>query len=414
MADIDFNALICEKAFGGMLDDFLDGGHDEYWLKGGRGSTKSSFISLVILLGMLMDENANAIIYRRVGDTMRDSVYAQMIWAIDRLEIGGRCRLRRAPLEIELAPTGQRILFRGADDPMKSKSIKLARGYFKYLWFEELSEFRGMEDVRTIKQSVFRGVKNAATFYSYNPPISAQNWVNREALSPRPGRLVNHSTYLDVPPEWLEDAFIREAEAVKAANERAYRHEYLGEVTGTGGQVFENLALRAIEESEMSSFGQTYAGMDFGWFPDPLHFVRCAYDPAARRLWVYDELRTVKTANREVWERLRDEKGLTGDEEVIADSAEMKSVADMRSYGMRCVGAMKGPGSVRAGVRWLQALREIVIDPARCPHAAREFSEYEYEKDRDGNPVDAFPDMNNHAIDAVRYALNRVWMRKGQ
>ena len=129
---------------------------------------------------------------------------------------------------------------------------------------------------------------------------------------------------------------------------------------------------------------------------------------------MYDEYRTIKTANRDAYDQLVQRHGLTSAEEVIADSAELKSVADMRSYGMRCVGATKGPGSVRAGLKWLQGLKEIIIDPARCPAAAREFQEYEYEKDRSGEPVDVYPDRDNHSIDAVRYALNRVWMRGGQ
>lgn len=401
------------RAFWDMYDDLKSDGYAEYWLKGGRGSTKSSFISLVIVRGLLADPNANAIIYRKVGNTIKDSVYSQMLWAIDQLGLAPWFQAKVSPFELIYKPTGQRVLFRGADDPLKSKSIKLQHGYFRYLWFEELSEFRGMEDVRTIKQSVFRGVDRGVTLYSYNPPKSAQNWVNAEALKSVTGRLVHHSTYLDVPHEWLKEAFISEAERLEQSNERAYRNEYLGEVTGTGGTVFDNLVLREISGAEIGGFGATYAGLDFGWFPDPLHFVRCAYEPARRRLYVYDEYRTVRTSNADVYRILTEKKQLTPAEEVIADSAEMKSVNDMRSYGMRCVAATKGPGSVRASMRWLQALNEIVIDPARCPDAAKEFAQYEYERTRDGEFVDAYPDANNHAIDAVRYALNRVWMRAG-
>lgn len=394
--------------------DILRGGHAEYFFKGGRGSTKSSFISIEIIIGLMRDERANAIVYRRVANTIKDSVYEQLIWAIDMLGLTAAFKLRKSPFEIERIKTGQRILFRGADDPMKSKSIKLKKGhYFKYLWFEELAEFRGMEDIRTIKQSILRGVDRAFTLYSYNPPKSAQCWVNAEAMKPTPGRLVHTSNYLDVPPEWLGEAFIDEAERLRTTNERAYRNEYLGEVTGTGGQVFDNLTIRAISDEEINAFGYTYSGLDFGWYPDPAHFVRCAYNPNTRKLWIYDEYRTVKTSNRDIYDHLREHKGLTSAEEVIADSAEMKSIADMRAYGMRCIGATKGPGSVRTGIRWLQTMAEIIIDPARCPATAKEFTEYEYEKDRDGNPVDAFPDANNHGIDAVRYALNRVWQRKG-
>ena len=401
------------RTFWDLYDDLKRDGHAEYWLKGGRGSTKSSFISLVIVRGLLADPNANAIIYRKVGNTIKDSVYSQMLWAIDQLQLAPWFQAKVSPFELIYKPTGQRVLFRGADDPLKSKSIKLQHGYFRYLWFEELSEFRGMEDIRTIKQSVFRGVDRGVTLYSYNPPKSAQNWVNTEALKSVTGRLVHHSTYLDVPKEWLKEAFISEAERLAQSNERAYRNEYMGEVTGTGGTVFDNLVLREISADEIGGFGATYAGLDFGWFPDPLHFVRCAYDPARRRLCIFDEYRTVKTSNADVYRILTEQKQLTAAEEVIADSAEMKSVNDMRSYGMRCIAATKGPGSVRASMRWLQALNEIVIDPARCPEAAKEFSQYEYERTRDGEFVDAYPDANNHAIDAVRYALNRVWLRAG-
>ena len=401
------------RTFWDLYDDLKRDGHAEYWLKGGRGSTKSSFISLVIVRGLLADLNANAIIYRKVGNTIKDSVYSQMLWSIDQLQLAPWFQAKVSPFELIYKPTGQRVLFRGADDPLKSKSIKLQHGYFRYLWFEELSEFRGMEDIRTIKQSVFRGVDRGVTLYSYNPPKSAQNWVNTEALKSVTGRLVHHSTYLDVPKAWLKEAFISEAERLAQSNERAYRNEYMGEVTGTGGTVFDNLVLREISADEISGFSAVYAGMDFGWFPDPLHFVRCAYDPARRRLCIFDEYRTVKTSNADVYRILTEQKQLTAAEEVIADSAEMKSVNDMRSYGMRCVAATKGPGSVRASMRWLQALNEIIIDPARCPEAAKEFSQYEYERTRDGEFVDAYPDANNHAIDAVRYALNRVWLRAG-
>ncbi len=412
---VRLSALIAEP-FRAVHADVKRRGHAEYWLMGGRGSTKSSFISIEIILGIITTPGSNAMIYRRVKDTLRESVYEQMVWAIDMLGLRELFRLRVSPMEIRYLPTGQRILFRGADDPGKSKSIKLSEGYFGYLWFEELSEFRGMQDVRTIKASVLRGLPAGArsvTFYSYNPPISARNWVNEEANRPKEGRMVHASDYRSVPRAWLGEDFIAEAEALRKSNERAYRHMYLGEVTGTGGNVFDNLVLREISGAEIGGFGATYAGLDFGWFPDPLHFARCAYDPARRRLYIYDEYRTVRTSNADAYRMLVEKKQLTSAEEVIADSAEMKSVNDMRSYGMRCVAATKGPGSVRASMRWLQALNEIVIDPARCPEAAREFAQYEYERTRDGEFVDAYPDAENHAIDAVRYALNRVWMRAG-
>lgn len=388
--------------------------NDEYFFSGGRGSAKSSFISLEIIMGMLRDPEANAIIYRRVGNTLRESVYEQIQWAINMLGVAEYFKTQISPMEIRHKRTGQRIMFRGADDPGKSKSIKIGKGYFKYLWFEEAADFQGMEAIRTIKISVVRGHDGRAiTFLSYNPPISARNWINAEVLKSKPGRLVHRSCYLDIPKRWLGEAFINEAEALKASNDRAYRHTYLGEVTGTGLNVFENLSVREISAEEISQFGSTYAGMDFGWYPDPLHFVRCAYEPARRRLWIYDEYRTLKTKNAEVYRQLVEKHGLTWEDEVIADSQEQKSISDFREMGMQCVGAMKGPGSVSTGIKWLQALNEIIIDPQRCPATAKEFTEYEYEKDREGNAVAVYPDKDNHGIDAVRYAMNREWKRKG-
>lgn len=395
--------------------DMKAGRHAEYWLKGGRGSTKSSFLSVEIILGMIADPEANAIIFRKVGNTLRESVHAQMLWAIDKLGVAQYFREKVSPMEITYTPTGQRVLFRGADDPGRSKSIKLRKGYFKYLWFEELSEFSGMEDIRTIKASAIRGGGQALTLYSYNPPISARNWVNAEALVSRPDRLVHHSDYTQVPAEWLGASFIAEAEALKASNERAYRHVYGGEVTGTGGAVFENVVLRPVTDAEIKTFGATYSGLDHGWYPDPTHFVRCAYAPATRQLIIYDEWRAWKQTSEAMFNHLVNVKGVIPGEEVICDSggAQSKSNGDLRAYGLWATDASKGPGTVDMRIKWLQGLREIVIDPVRCPYTAKEFLEYEYERTRTGEIVAAYPDKDNHGIDAVGYALNRVWLTRG-
>lgn len=411
---VSISELVSPK-FLPMHFDIKTHGHAEYWLSGGRGSTKSSFIATEIILGIMRDRMANAIVYRKVKNTLRDSVFSEFMRVIGRMGLEGYFKATYSPMEITYTPTRQKIKFFGADDPAKSKSIASERGYFGFLWFEELAEFSGMEDVATIRASVIRGkgTEHAITFYSYNPPRSARSWVNSEGLKRPAGRMVSTSTYLDVPKEWLGDAFISIAEAMKASNPKQYQHMYLGVVTGTDAEVFGNITVREIGDTERKTFGQTYAGLDFGWFPDPMNFVRCAYQPAQKRLYIFDEYRTNKTSNLDVFNYLKEHKGLTRAEEVIADSAEQKSIADLRSYGMNCIGAMKGAGSVKAGVRWLQELNEIVIDPTMCPAAAKEFTEYEYEKDAEGKPVNSLPDANNHAIDAVRYAMNRVWMRKG-
>ena len=390
-------------AFYPVWKDIREGGHDEYWLKGGRGSTKSSFISLNIVTGLVKNPRANAIIYRKVAATLRESVYEQIIWAIELLGLRPWFRFQLSPLEIRYK-TGQRILFRGADDPMKSKSIKLSQGYFGFLWFEELAEFPGMEAVRTIKASVLRGEGRAVTYCSYNPPVSAQNWVNAETLKPVPGRMVHHSSYLEVPREWLGPRFIAEAEALKASNERAWRHMYLGEVTGTGGQVFDNLEIRAIRDEEITAIGKFFNGLDFGFAVDPDAFTRWGWRPQERAIVAVAEYYGAHTPTDALAEKVKAQAG-ESENTVRCDSADPRMIAELRKRGVNAVGVKKGPGSVEHGMRWLQDLGKIIIDPARTPNIAREFAGYEYESDRNGNFLPDYPDRDNHTIDSARYAL---------
>ena len=396
-------------AFYGVHADMRAGRHEEYFLKGGRGSAKSSFAAIELLLHLLRHPEENAIVYRRVAGTLRSSVFEQMLWAVERMGMAGQFDTRLDPPELILRSTGQRVLFRGADDAGKSKSLKLARGAFGFLWFEEAAEFGGMEDVRTIKASVLRGVNRAATVFTYNPPASASSWINAEAMLEKPGRLVHHSCYTQLPPQWLGRSFIAEAEALRESNERAYRHMYRGEVTGTGGQVFDNLSLKAVRDEELEGADRWMNGLDFGFAADPDAFIRVAFDARRRRLFVAEEFVGVRTpTDRLAAEVARRARGET----VRCDSADPRMIQELRSRGVAAVGARKGPGSVREGIRWLQELREIVIDPARCPHAAREFSLYEYESDGMGGFRTDCPDRDNHLIDAARYALEEQIQRR--
>lgn len=398
------NNLIA-KTFWPVMEDILDEKHTDYWLKGGRSSTKSSFISLMIVLGLLMDKDANAIIYRRVGNTIKDSVYAQIVWAIDVLGRTQMFAYRKSPYEIILKETGQRIMFRGADDPAKSKSIKTPKGHFKYLWFEELTEFRAPEDIRTIKQSVFRGVRYGVTFYSYNPPRTANTWTSKALLEDHAERLVHHSTYLDVPREWLNESFIALADVVKRTNERAYRNEYLGEITGTGGQVFDNLEIREITDDEIGTFDRFYNGLDFGFAVDPDAFVRAAFVPNTRKLYIITEYYSSHTPAETL---TRNVAALAGRELITCDSADPRMISELRSRGVNVVGAKKGAGSRDHGYRWLQNLGAIVADPKRTPNAVRELQAYEYMRDKNGNFCAAYPDGNDHTLDALRYATETL------
>lgn len=391
-------------AFYGVHADMKEFAHSEFWLSGGRGSGKSSFVSIEILLSMLRNPLVNAIVYRKVGATLRESVYGQMVWAIEKLGLERYFKCRLAPLELEYLPTGQRILFRGADDPGKSKSIKLARGWFGILWFEELAEFSGMEAIRTIKASVLRGGR-AITIYTYNPPKSRNNWVNAEAMSIRADRLTHESSYLEMPEEWLGETFLAEAEQLKRTNERAYRHMYLGEITGTGGQVFDNLALGTARESG----GTAFCGLDFGFAADPDAFIRAEWEPRTRRIRVLDEFYSVRTPVERLAEEVLKR---AGDAVVRCDSADPRIIRELRERGVNAIAVKKGAGSIESGVRWLQELGAIEIDPGVCPNAAREFSGYEYRTDSNGNPIAELPDRDNHLIDALRYAVEPLSARR--
>jgi phage terminase large subunit len=187
--------------------DLKQGKHTHYWLKGGRGSTKSSFIGIELILGIMSDPQANAVSLRKVKDTLKDSVYEQLSWAIEMLGVDHYWHKSISPLGLTYKPTGQKIIFRGADNPKKIKSIKFSRGYCKFIWYEEVDEFSGIEEIRMINQSLMRGGKKFTVFYSYNPPKSQNNWVNTEVTLSREDRLVSHSTYLTVPRHWLGEQF---------------------------------------------------------------------------------------------------------------------------------------------------------------------------------------------------------------
>lgn len=389
--------------------------HSEYVLYGGRGSAKSTFISLAIIDLLLSNENLHGVLCRRVKDTLRDSVYAQMKWAISELGLEAEFDCRVNPMEIVYKPTGQKLYFRGADDPAKLKSIKVPFGYIGILWFEELDQFCGEEEIRSIEQSVIRGGDEAYIFKSFNPPKTSGSWANQYVQVPKETRLVKKSTYLDVPPEWLGKVFLEEAEHLKKVNPSAYEHEYCGIANGEGGAVFANLTLREIKDCEIGCFDRIYNGIDWGWYPDPFRFHRMSYLPAERRLFVFDELSGNKLPNREIGFLLK-EKGVSARDKIVADSGGEgpKSIADLREMGFAVRRAKKGPGSVEYSMKWLSSLAEIVIDPVRCPCAAKEFLEYEFETTETGEVVSGYPDADNHSIDAVRYALEEIWRRRGK
>ena len=410
-----------------------------FWLRGGRGSTKSSFAAIQVVLAIKRDPKINVVVLRKIADTMRDSVYAQIVWAIGILGLTDEFKMSVSPMEITYRPTGQRVLFRGVDKPEKLKSIKVPVGYIGFVWFEELDQFAGMAEIRSLLQSLLRGGEKGTVLYSYNPPRTRDSWVNKEARKKRADRIVHTSDYRDVPREWLGDPFYAEIEALLNAEGktdkqvdadlRAYRHEYLGEETGTGGTVFDNVTLRPISDKEIEGFDWLYNGVDWGFFPDPWVYGRMCFEPKTRTLYIFDEAVEVKASNAEtagiVKEKLgevRDGKGeikeAASPELVTCDSSSPQNIAEYRDLGIdaRPVAKLKGPRKEnwrRYSMEWLSwKVAEIVIDPERAPFHADEFVGYEYEQTKDGEFTSGYPDKNNHSIDEVRYAMSGVINRR--
>ena len=352
----------------------------------------------------------HACITRQVAGTLKDSVYANMKWAINELGLTEEFECKVSPLEIKYIKTGQTIYFRGLDDETKLKSIKPEFGYIGILWKEEKDQMKGDAQERSVNQSVLRGGDESYDFSSYNPPKSKSNWVNRIKLTPNPKRVIHHSSYLEAPAEWLGQKFIDDAAHLKEINPEAYEHEYLGVPNGDGGNVFEYLEIRDITDEEISHMDKIFQGCDWGFFPDPYAFIRLYYNHNTEKIYLIDEICENKWSNRKSADEILKRK--YDDYTITCDSAEPKSINDYRDFGLPARGAIKGPGSVEYSMKWLQT-RTIVIDPKRTPNAYKEFSEYEYERDKDGNVISGYPDENNHLIDACRYATESLWRRRG-
>lgn len=433
MIDIKIKDLII-PAYDDVFKDIMNHQHTHYVFKGGRGSTKSSFVGGIDIPLLIMQyPDVNAVCFRKVGNTVQNSIYSQVTWGIYQMGLQDLFHIPKTYSNpIIYKPTGQKIFFMGMDDPNKVKSIKVSRGYIGITWWEELDQFAGEAELRKVLQSTMRGGNLFWDFRTFNPPISIDNWANEyaEESLDRENTLVVSNTYLDVPVSWLGQPFIDEAEDLKRINPRAYEHEYMGVPTGTGGSVFPNACDldmqqrvpiydfdgNIVEYTEMwKTFDKIYNGIDWGFAMDPFRFVRMHFDPKKLDLYIFREYSTVQTRNQVVFDILYNErKYITTDELVTADSAEMKSVADFKAYGAYIRGAVKGPDSVRYGIKWLQGLNHIYIDRRMCPKTYKEFTHYEYCQDREGNFISDYPDENNHSIDACRYALERYANKRGR
>lgn len=378
-----------------------------------HNSTKSSFVSTCIPLLMEANPKLHCVCFRKYGTNLADSVYTQLESTINEklTPIRDHWLFKKSPLKIVNLNTGQQILFRGLDDPQKVKSLKAPFGYFGLIWFEELAEFEGIEEVRNVLQSLRRGGHYFQTFCSYNPPDTSASWVNEEALEPqvvdgKVYRYVHHSDYRTVPKHWLGDDFIQTANLLRQTNLRAYEHEYLGKVTGNGGAVFPNITPLEMSDEMIANFDSRRFGLDFGFARDPMAAVFCHYDRKHRDLYIWDEIVELDCTNITLAKLLNDRKADIGFNYIMCDAAEPKSIAELEALGVNVLPAPKGPDSRRFSYRFLQSLCHIYIDPNRCKKALKQFSLCEYLKNKAGQFISKYPENgNDDIIDATRYAI---------
>lgn len=389
----------------------------DFWTYGGRASGKSSCISLEIVRGIMRHPDRSALVMVKTGKDIREGVYEQMLWAIRMLGAEGEFECTVSPIRIRRRSTGQVVTFRGGDNTAKTKALKApANTYYAYLWIEEADQFAGMAELRRVYQSATRGAPSGSPFFrfhSFNPPRTRDSWANRKIEELKAaGTPVYKANYTDMPPGWLPDQIVEDAEALRAADPEAYAHEYLGEPVGFGNEVFPRAEVREVSDEERGKIRMTLYGVDWGFSSDPFCWVKVGYEPKTRTLYVLDSISGVGLTNPESAELVRKRMAEPADggepepfADVFCDSAEPKSIEDFRQLGIRARGVKKTAAlSVRSGVRWLQSRAAIVIDP-RAALAAAEFPAYGYALTADGEPTGLLPDADNHAIDAVRYAV---------
>ena len=424
--NLDIRNHIAE-VFYPVHDDICQGLHGFYNLRGGRGSGKSSFCALELVSQIMKDETglSNALVIRKWAVTLRGSVFSQIQWAIETLGVGSHWRSTLNPMQF-VYETGQVIKLTGLDDPQKLKSLKPARGYFKYLWCEEFNELDGEMEIRNIQQSVLRGGDSFCVLRSFNPPISRVNWANEFCDRPDERALNLLTNYTQIPVEWLGQTFWDEADRLREINPRAFDHEYMGLAVGSGAEVFETLEVREITDEEYGQRDKIFCGLDWGFSTDPACFLRVSYEPKTETVWIMDEIYQTHMSNSQLAEKIK-EKGwdktgrlhrdlFIGDfgdtyvekQLITADSAEPKSIADMHGNGLKVTACHKFAGCVEYRIRWLQH-RKIIVDPRRTPNTARELQNYQYETDRKtGEVLSSVPDKDNHSIDALAYSLDKV------
>lgn len=409
------------------LPEVVGQGYGEFWrskhmyrvVKGSRSSKKSVTTSLWFVSSLMKEQykEANLLVVRKVYRTMKDSVFAQLKWACNRLNVADKWDFKESPLEMTYKPTGQKILFRGLDDPLKITSITLEKGYLCWLWIEEAYEIMSEDDFDTLDESIRGWVpdylfKQATLTFN---PWNERHWLKAKFFdNPDPDVLAMTTTYKC--NEFIDETDLKKFEQMKANNPRRYKVAGLGEWGIVEGCIFENWREEAfdiingvqvdVKEIPALRNAKSINGLDFGYTIDPSALFVGFIDVEARKIYVWDELYERGLTNKALYDRIN-EMGYSK-ERIRADSAEPKSIEELRQLGLKVKAARKGKDSVKNGIQYLQNY-EIIVHP-RCVNFITEISNYTWDEDRFGNKINTPIDDFNHLMDAMRYAVENIVM----
>lgn len=391
------------------LPDVVGKGYKTFWnfkgrykaVKGSRRSKKSKTTALWIITKMMEYKDANTLVVRKTYRTLKDSCFTELKWAIHRLGVDAWWDIKESPLEMTYKPTGQKIYFRGLDDPLKVTSITTEVGVLCWMWIEEAYEITSEDDFDTLEESMWGDCPEGLfkqIIITFNP-WNEKHWLKKRFFDAvDPDILAITTNYLC--NEWLSEADKESFEKMKRRNPRRYKVAGLGDWGIVDGLVYENWREETFDLEEIRKC-KTRCGLDFGYTNDPTAAPIMFLDVENKKLYIWDELYQKGLSNRKIWEYIS-EMGY-GKERFTGDSAEPKSIDELKSMGMRIKGAKKGKDSIKNGIQWIQDL-EIIIHP-RCVNFLTEISNYTWDKDKFGNKLNVPIDDFNHLMDAMRYGL---------
>lgn len=394
------------------LPEKVGKGYKQFWdfkgrylvCKGSRASKKSKTTALKIIYRMMQPQyrEANAIVFRKTYRTLKDSCFSDLRWAIHRFEVDDFWETRLSPLEITYKPTGQKILFRGLDDPLKVTSISVDKGYLCWAWLEEAYELLKEEDFDMIDESIRGAIPDPLYkqwIITFNP-WNEKHWIKHRFFDRQDDNILAMTTNYKCN-EWLDASDLKLFEDMRLHNPRRYRVAGLGDWGIVEGLIYENWVERAFTLDDIRHC-QTISGLDFGYTNDPTAFLIGFIDQDAKKLYIWDEIYKKGLTNRMIYQEIQD--AGYAKEKITADSAEPKSIDELRELGLRVHGARKGRDSINNGIQYIQDY-QIIVHP-RCVNFLTEINNYTWDSDKFGDRINVPIDDFNHLMDALRYAVS--------